>query len=761
VLFGAAYFACATMANLLALKPGPFVSFWLPSGLYVATLLLNEQRHWPLLVVAAVLANLGFDRLNGTMFPLSLLFCCGNSLEALAGAWLVRRLAGGCPTLSSVRQMVVLVVCSALVSTTLSATVGASAVFFLLGGHSFLHTWLLWWSSDVVGVLLLAPLLLTWLPRINRFSSWRLPTNVVKAVVLLMLLSFGTVVVFNHVWIHYFPLKYLLIPLVLWIAECFEVRGVTIANLLVALIASYLAIHGFHDVAVVDLSPYEQVLSLQIFLSAAIFVGLFTAALFSERRHGAESLQRSADEIHDLYNNAPCGYHSLDAEGNIVHINDTELSWLGYERDEIIGKKAFVELLAPESREVFHGSFPKLKAWGWVKDLELVMIRRDGSRLPVLINASAVRDAHGNFLMSRSTVFDITETRQVELDLRESKDRLGLALAVSRMGVWEWNIQTNTAFWSPECYDVLGLDNFDGRLESFTNALHPDDVSDFMATAIRALSEMADYAVEFRIIGSNGQVRWISNIGRACYDESGSPLRLTGTIQDISERKQAADELRRYARRLIEMEEELRKKLSAELHDEIGRDLTALGINVSIITNSLSKTALAKLDARIADSEGLIEGISRTTRNIMADLRPPVLDDYGLAAAIRWFADLFAMRSGIAIVVTADDPFPRFAAEQELALFRITQEALTNTAKHAEAQSVTIMLRSDNGMVRLVIMDDGKGCPLDSASPPKAEFGWGVTLMRERAELSGGTFRLDSSPGEGTTVSITITLEVS
>jgi len=228
---------------------------------------------------------------------------------------------------------------------------------------------------------------------------------------------------------------------------------------------------------------------------------------------------------------------------------------------------------------------------------------------------------------------------------------------------------------------------------------------------------------------------------------------------DISEVKQAEEELRRYARRLIEMEEELRKKLSAELHDEIGRDLTALGINLSIISNSLSKTAMAKLGTRIADSEGLIEGISRTTRNIMSDLRPPVLDDYGLAAAVRWYADLFAMRSGIALVVTADDPFPRFAAEQELALFRITQEALTNTAKHAEAQSVTILLRSDDGVVRLVIMDDGKGCPSDPESPPRADFGWGMTLMRERAELSGGTFRLDSAPGEGTTVSVSIMLE--
>ena len=758
-VFGAAYFVCATAAGLLVIKPGPFVNFWLPSGLYVATLLVNERRHWPMFVLAAVLANICFDLLDGKALSLSLLFCCGNGLEALAGAWLVRRFAGRCPTLATVREVVGLVVFSALLSTTLSATVGTAAIFSLADGHSYLNTWLLWWSGDVMGVLLLTPLLLTWLPKIKRITSWKPSANTAKAAASLALLSLCTVVIFNHVWIQYVELKYVLITFVLWVAMRYEARGVTIGNLLVALIASFLASHGFHDLAVATLSPYEQIISLQVFLAVATFVGLFTAAMFTERRHAAASLQRYADEIHDLYNNAPCGYHSLDAEGIVVHINDTELSWLGYERGEVIGKKAFIDLVSPEDKGACHGNLKRLKGRGWLKDIKLDMIRRDGSRLSVLLSASAVRDGRGNYVMSRATVFDITEMKQVENALHESKDRLTLALAASAMGVWEWNMQTKAAFWSPECYTVLGVEGFDGTLESFANALHPDDVSDVMATAIRSLSEMIDYAKEFRIIGSDGRVRWLSISGRACYDEQGSPLRLIGTIQDISERKLAEGRLRRYARRLIEIEEELRKKLSAELHDEIGRDLTVLGINLSIISDSLPTATAEKLGARIADSESLIEGISRTTRNIMSDLRPPLLDDYGLAAAIRWFADLFTMRTGIAIAVTADDPFPRFAAERELALFRITQEALTNAAKHAEALGVTITLRNDNGMVWLVIMDDGKGCPPHSESSSDPAFGWGMTIMRERAELSGGTFRLDSTSGKGTTVTVGIMLE--
>ncbi len=129
----------------------------------------------------------------------------------------------------------------------------------------------------------------------------------------------------------------------------------------------------------------------------------------------ADELQRKfADEINDLYNNAPCGYHSLDKDGVYVRINDTELSWLGYTRDEVIGKMRFPDIITPGSLEVFKVKFPVLKKRGWVRDLEFEMVCKDGSILPVLLSATAIKDADGSFIMSRSTIFDIARRKELE-----------------------------------------------------------------------------------------------------------------------------------------------------------------------------------------------------------------------------------------------------------------------------------------------------------------------------------------------------------
>ncbi|BBA68799.1 Oxygen sensor histidine kinase NreB [Geobacter sulfurreducens] len=233
-------------------------------------------------------------------------------------------------------------------------------------------------------------------------------------------------------------------------------------------------------------------------------------------------------------------------------------------------------------------------------------------------------------------------------------------------------------------------------------------------------------------------------------------LRNMELATEIAERRRAEAALRCYTRRLTEMEEDLRKKLAAELHDEIGRDLTALNLNFTVIGNRVVQEPDGNLRARIEDTERLIEDISRTVRGLTAKLRPPVLDDYGLPAALRWHADLFSRRTGIEVTVQVADSIPRMPAEKEIALFRIVQEALTNCSKHANAGNVKVFLDHGDGRVRLSVVDDGTGFAIESASPTPAGSGWGLTIMRERAELIGGTFRLDTAPGKGTVLTVEI-----
>ncbi|MBW4056304.1 MAG: PAS domain S-box protein [Proteobacteria bacterium] len=230
-------------------------------------------------------------------------------------------------------------------------------------------------------------------------------------------------------------------------------------------------------------------------------------------------------------------------------------------------------------------------------------------------------------------------------------------------------------------------------------------------------------------------------------------------LVDITERKQSEDDLRRYARRLTEIEEELRNKIATELHDEICRDLTVLGMNMSIISDGMKDVVPKRLTARAKASGKIIKSISHTVRNIMVGLRPPMLEDYGLLATLRWHADLFSKRNGIAVAFEADELFPRLTADQETVLFRISQEAHMNVIKHAAARTVTIKLRKSGGMIRFSVVDDGEGFLPKVPSHIQNSSGWGVKIMRERAELIGGTFQMESVLGKGTTVSIVMPLE--
>ena len=162
--------------------------------------------------------------------------------------------------------------------------------------------------------------------------------------------------------------------------------------------------------------------AVAVVLLVAVFVLLHGE---SARRHAAQiTAQKRAAEVEDLYNNAPCGYHSLDKDGVIVKMNDTELLWLGYTRDEVIGKKRLSDLLTPESLAKFDLQFRELKRTGIVNDVDLDLVRSDGSILPVIRSASAQRDENGEFVMSRSTVFDNTERRRREAEVRELNETL-------------------------------------------------------------------------------------------------------------------------------------------------------------------------------------------------------------------------------------------------------------------------------------------------------------------------------------------------
>lgn len=225
---------------------------------------------------------------------------------------------------------------------------------------------------------------------------------------------------------------------------------------------------------------------------------------------------------------------------------------------------------------------------------------------------------------------------------------------------------------------------------------------------------------------------------------------------DISELKEQEISLRRYSERIMVMEEAMRKEFAAELHDEIAQDLTALALNFTAIRNGLPREVRENLGERIIISTCLVEELGRKIRDVMAKLRPPALDNFGLVAALRWHGELFEKQTGIVVNFQMEEIEPRLRDEIETALFRIIQEALTNIKKHAAAMSVIIRVQKVKGKVYLSIQDDGKGFDVRRQKSRDSYSGWGLNLMRERAKSVGARFSLDSTLGRGTEIHIEI-----
>jgi signal transduction histidine kinase len=215
-------------------------------------------------------------------------------------------------------------------------------------------------------------------------------------------------------------------------------------------------------------------------------------------------------------------------------------------------------------------------------------------------------------------------------------------------------------------------------------------------------------------------------------------------------------EVAKATRRQVEVQEAERRALAGQLHDLVGQNLAGLSINLNVVKSQLSLGDGSRIGDRLNDSLGLVEETIESIRDVMAELRPAVLDDYGLTAGLRWYAEKFSSRTGVPTAVIERGPSRRLTPPAEAALFRIAQEALANTAKYAEARNAAVAIETKGESVSLVIEDDGRGFDQRTTPQPVKDHGWGLMIMRERAEAVGGQLTVESEPGSGTRVIVTL-----
>jgi two-component system sensor histidine kinase UhpB len=370
-------------------------------------------------------------------------------------------------------------------------------------------------------------------------------------------------------------------------------------------------------------------------------------------------------------------------------------------------------------------------------------------------------DRHELTLANERAAEELTARQRALAALRQSERQLNLALEAGRIGLWSWNVGTRQTHFSSRWKAQIGYsdDEIGNDAAEWESRCDPGDLAKFRALMTSYLAApWPDYTVEYRMRHKDGSWRWFMLHADLEVDDSGRPLRLLGSQVDITALKQqqtelasASARLQQLSRRLLEVQEAERRHLARELHDEIGQVLTVAKIHLQSVTPSSEPTNVLP---QIQKPLQLLDQLLAQVRSLSLDLRPPLLDDLGLVAALNWLLQHPTARAATPRVhLSAPTTFSRYDPTIETACFRIAQEALTNALRHAQAECVDLTVSVQGNALHLTVSDDGIGFDA-AAARVRAEGGGSIGLlgMNERASLAGGALTLLSAPGRGTRI---------
>lgn len=334
-------------------------------------------------------------------------------------------------------------------------------------------------------------------------------------------------------------------------------------------------------------------------------------------------------------------------------------------------------------------------------------------------------------------------------DLHESRERLGLALAASELGLWDADLRTGQLTVDERWAAMLeySLDEVKPHITVWESLIHPDDVSRFSLARSRHLDRKeASFLVDHRLRTKSGNWKWIRSRGRVTErDDDGRPIRMTGTHRDITERK-------RLEREVVETAAEEQRRIGQELHDGVGSELTAIGFTLQGLIHDLQEShpSAADVAAKIGDG---IDRVTAEVRLLSHGLDPVEVDHHGLFVALGKLAERTSQLYQLPCEFNADDSVvfgDRFVADH---LYRIAQEAVTNAAKHADPQRIVVTLQRHGNSLLLQVDDDGVGVHDDQ----HVSDGIGLRNMHYRARLIGADLQIKTGETGGVVVSCRFT----
>ena len=485
----------------------------------------------------------------------------------------------------------------------------------------------------------------------------------------------------------------------------------------------------------------------------------------TDRKRAEEELRRSQAFITSVVENLPNMIFVKDVKDlKFVRVNKAGEHLLGHSREVLIGKSDY-DFFPKEEADFFTAKDRQVLKTSRLLDIpeESIQTKHQGLRILHTTKIPICDDTgEPQYLLGISE--DITDRKQAEGALRKSEERYRSIFENAVEGIFQTTVEGTYVAVNPALARMYGYDSPEEMIATITDIASQLYVDPGRRDEFIHLMQAQEEVLGFEALAyrKDGSFIWISENVRALRDPTGVLVGYEGTVEHITERKRAEerlratlDQVRALSVSLAMVQEAERTHIARELHDELGVGLTCLKIDLSRVTtivgDSVSGATRAKLEQKVRSMVEQVDSTITSVQRLATQLRPSLLDDLGLVAAIEWQCQDFQKRTGIPCTCVTSAEDIAMEPERATALFRICQEALTNTARHAQATAVTIKLESRGDSLQLVVADNGVGIPETKVSDRRSI---GLLGMKERVALSRGEITIQGHPGKGTTVTV-------